>query len=104
MRLPPLLADLAVLGSNYPGINQLTSGFPTYIREVVSTAYRRRGRMAYKFEVFKDSRGEFRFRFKAPNGEIMFSGEGYKKKQSAISAIESIKKNVATADVEDQSK
>ena len=58
--------------------------------------------MAYKFEVYKDKRGEYRFRFKAPNGEIMFSGEGYKQKQSAKGAIESIKKNVAKAEVDDQ--
>jgi hypothetical protein len=34
--------------------------------------------MAYKFEVYKDKRVEVRFRFKAPNGENMFSSEGYK--------------------------
>jgi len=58
--------------------------------------------MAYKFEVYKDKKGEFRFRFKAPNGETMFSSEGYKKKQSAMSAIESIKKNTPSAEVDDQ--
>ena len=26
----------------------------------------------YKFEVYKDKAGEFRFRFKASNGETMF--------------------------------
>ena len=34
--------------------------------------------MPYKFEVYKDKKGEFRFRFKAPNGESMFGSEGYK--------------------------
>ena len=58
--------------------------------------------MPYKFEVYKDKAGEFRFRFKAPNGQTMFSGEGYKKKQGAIKAIESIKKNVNDAMVDDQ--
>ena len=58
--------------------------------------------MAYKFEVYKDKRGEFRFRFKAPNGENMFSSEGYKQKKSAMNAIESIKKNTAGAEVDDQ--
>ena len=59
--------------------------------------------MAYKFEVYKDKAGEFRFRFKAPNGESMFGGEGYKQKASAMKAIESIKKNVPDAEVDDQS-
>ena len=41
----------------------------------------------YKFEVYKDKKGEFRFRFKASNGEVMFLSEGYKAKASAMSAI-----------------
>jgi uncharacterized protein YegP (UPF0339 family) len=47
-------------------------------------------------------KGEFRFRFKAPNGENMFSSEGYKQKQSTTNAIESIKKNAPNAEVDDQ--
>ena len=57
--------------------------------------------MAYTFEVYKDNAGEFRFRFKASNGEKMFASQGYKQKQSALSAIESIKKNSPGAVVED---
>jgi uncharacterized protein YegP (UPF0339 family) len=60
--------------------------------------------MAYKFEVYKDKAGEFRFRFKAANGENMFGSEGYAQKASALSAIESIKKNAPGAEVDDQSK
>jgi uncharacterized protein YegP (UPF0339 family) len=58
--------------------------------------------MAYKFELYKDKAGEFRFRFKSPNGENMFSSEGYKAKASAVSAIESIKKNAPGASTDDQ--
>ncbi|AJD42722.1 YegP family protein [Rhizobium mongolense] len=58
----------------------------------------------YKFEVYKDKAGEFRFRFKASNGESMFNSEGYKAKASALSAIESIKKNAPDATVDDQTK
>ena len=58
----------------------------------------------YKFEVYKDKAGEFRFRFKASNGETMFLSEGYKAKASAVSAIESIKKNTPSAEVIDQTK
>lgn len=57
--------------------------------------------MAYKFEMFKDKVGEFRFRFRAPNGEVMFSSEGYKQKASAKSAIESIKTNASGAETID---
>lgn len=60
--------------------------------------------MAYKFEVFKDKTGEFRFHFKAPNGEMMFASEGYTQKASAMSAIETIKKNAAGAATDDQTR
>jgi uncharacterized protein len=56
----------------------------------------------YKFEVYKDKAGEFRFRFKANNGQSMFSSEGYTAKASAMAAIESIKKNAPGATVDDQ--
>ena len=58
--------------------------------------------MAYKFEVYKDNAGEYRFRFKASNGENMFASQGYKQKQSALSAIASIQKNAPDAVVDDQ--
>ncbi|MDO8901378.1 MAG: YegP family protein [Phenylobacterium sp.] len=59
--------------------------------------------MAYRFEIFKDKAGEFRVRFRASNGEIMFSSEGYSAKASAKKMIESIKKNAPDADVVDES-
>lgn len=52
-----------------------------------------------KFEVYTDKAGEFRFRLKASNGEIIATGEGYKAKASCIKGIESIKKNAPEADV-----
>jgi len=57
--------------------------------------------MPYKFEIRKDKAGEFRATFKAPNGEVMFSTEGYKAKASAKNAIESIQKNGPGAETDD---
>jgi uncharacterized protein YegP (UPF0339 family) len=59
--------------------------------------------MPYKFEIYKDAKSEYRFRFKVPNGKNMFGSEGYKTKPSAMKTIESIKKNAADANVDDQS-
>jgi uncharacterized protein YegP (UPF0339 family) len=59
--------------------------------------------MSGKFEVYKDKAGEFRFRLKAGNGEIIAVGEGYKTKASALSGIESVKKSAADATVVDLS-
>lgn len=55
----------------------------------------------HKFEIYKDKKGETRFRFRAGNGEVMFSSEGYKSKASAVKAVESIKKNAPEAAVDD---
>lgn len=54
-----------------------------------------------KFEVFKDHRGEFRFRLKANNGQIIATGEGYKTKAGVVNGIESIKKNAPVASIDD---
>ena len=46
-----------------------------------------------KFELYRDKAGEFRFRLKAKNGEIILTGEGYKAKASCLNGIESVRKN-----------
>ena len=52
-----------------------------------------------KFEVYKDKAGEFRFRLKARNGEIIATGEGYKAKASCFNGIDSIKRNAPDAEI-----
>ena len=52
-----------------------------------------------KFEVYTDKAGEFRFRLKARNGEIIATSEGYKAKTSCMNGIESVKKNAPEAAV-----
>ncbi len=46
-----------------------------------------------KYEIFADKKGEFRFRLKAANGEVIASSEGYTAKSSCKNGIESVKKN-----------
>lgn len=53
-----------------------------------------------KFEVYEDKAGEFRFRLKARNGEVIATSEGYKAKASCLNGVESVKKNAPEADVE----
>jgi len=52
-----------------------------------------------KFEIYKDKAGEFRFRLKAKNGEIIAASEGYVKKDSCKNGIESVRKNAPDAPV-----
>jgi uncharacterized protein YegP (UPF0339 family) len=58
--------------------------------------------MAAKFQLYKDKKGEFRFRLVASNGETIAASEGYKSKDSAKKGIESVKKNAAAAPIEDK--
>ena len=53
-----------------------------------------------KFEIYTDKAGEFRFRLKARNGEIIAVGEGYKAKASCLNGIDSIRRNAPDATVE----
>ncbi len=53
-----------------------------------------------KFEMYEDKSGEFRFRLKATNGQIIAVSEGYKTKASCENGIESVQKNAAEAEVE----
>jgi uncharacterized protein len=50
------------------------------------------------FEVYKDAKGEFRWRLKATNGlAIANSGEGYKAKADCTHAIDLIKEGASKA-------
>ena len=58
--------------------------------------------MAAKFELYKDKKGEFRFRLVASNGQTIAASEGYTSKESAKAGIESVKKNAPSAAIEDK--
>ena len=50
-----------------------------------------------KFEVYTDKAGEFRFRLKAKNGQIIIASEGYTAVKSCLNGIESVRKNAPDA-------
>ena len=52
-----------------------------------------------KFEVYTDKAGEFRFRLKATNGQVIAVSEGYKAIASCLNGFESVKKNAVDAEV-----
>lgn len=51
------------------------------------------GSMSGKFEIYKDSAGEFRFRLKAANGQNILASEGYTAKANCENGIDSVKTN-----------
>jgi len=55
--------------------------------------------MAAKFELYKDKKGEYRWKLLATNGQIIAVGEGYTTKEAAKNGIASVKKNAPAAAV-----
>ena len=60
--------------------------------------------MAAKFELYKSANGEFRWRLKSANGQIIATGgEGYTRKDGALNGIEAVKRDAPEAPIDDQS-
>ncbi len=57
-----------------------------------------------KFEVYNDKAGQFRFRLKAKNGEIIATSEGYTTKASCLNGIDSVVRNAADRKIEEDLK
>jgi uncharacterized protein YegP (UPF0339 family) len=56
-----------------------------------------------KFQLYEDRKGEYRWRLRARNGEIIAdSNEGYSSKASCKHGIDLVKEQAANAMVEDQ--
>lgn len=59
--------------------------------------------MTATFELYKDRAGEYRWRLRHENGNIIAdSGQGYASKSGAENGIESVKENAPSAPVEEQ--
>ena len=55
-----------------------------------------------KFQIFQDKSGEYRWRLKSANGQIVAtSGEGYKQKADAQKGVAIVQQLTATAAIED---
>lgn len=55
-----------------------------------------------KFELYSDASGEYRWRLKATNGQVIATGgQGYKTERSAREGIASVKKNAVEAEIEE---
>jgi uncharacterized protein YegP (UPF0339 family) len=53
----------------------------------------------FRYERFNDIRGEYRFRLKAANGEIILASEGYQSSSGRDNGIESVKANAPSAPI-----
>jgi uncharacterized protein YegP (UPF0339 family) len=59
--------------------------------------------MAGKFELYQDVGGQFRFRLKAGNGQVIASSQAYSTKKACLSGIDSVRRNATGASLDDQS-
>jgi len=55
-----------------------------------------------KFVMKKTSNNQYRFNLLASNGQVVATSETYTRKASALDTIESMRKNVASATIDDQ--
>ena len=46
-----------------------------------------------KFEVYQDTKNEYRFRLKASNGQTILASEGYAAKAGCMNGIQSVREN-----------
>ena len=58
--------------------------------------------MAGKFVLKKNAKGKFHFNLVATNGQVIATSETYEAKPSALKGIESVRKNAADAELDDQ--
>jgi hypothetical protein len=55
-----------------------------------------------RFVLKRGSTGKYHFNLVAANGQVIATSEAYEQKSSALEGIESVRKNAAVAEVDDQ--
>ena len=55
--------------------------------------------MATKFEIYQDPKGEYRFRLKSGNGEVVATGESYPTMAGARAGVAAVQRAAATATI-----
>jgi len=59
--------------------------------------------MPARFEVYKDGKGEYRWRLRAGNGQVIATGgEGYSTKANAHGGIKAVQRDAPSAAIEDE--
>ena len=74
------------------------------LNKVLGVESKKRERVPAKFELYKDTGGQYRFRLIAPNNEIIAVGEAYKSKGACMKGIESVRTNALMAQIIDRTK
>ena len=83
----------AEIDLNAEGAEQVAEFFSVLYKRIARVASGEDEKMVKPgtFEMFEDGKGEYRFRMKSANGQVIAVSEGYKKKEACIKGIESVK-------------
>lgn len=57
--------------------------------------------MSYSFEICRDKAGDYRARFRAPHGQILFTTDGRPTKAAIQGVIESLVRHAGEAEIDD---
>ncbi|MBQ7004237.1 MAG: YegP family protein [Oscillospiraceae bacterium] len=96
---------IAIGGEVYSSLDSCKNGCESVMKNAPEAALEDQTVEGYvtekhpKFELYTDKAGEFRFRLKAKNGQIIAASEGYTAKASCKNGIESVRKNSVDAPV-----
>ncbi len=96
---------IAIGGEVYSSLDSCKNGCESVMKNAPEAALEDQTVEGYvtekhpKFELYTDKAGEFRFRLKAKNGQIIAASEGYTAKASCKNGIESVRKNAVDAPV-----
>jgi uncharacterized protein YegP (UPF0339 family) len=96
-----LLIPIALLAGLIPQVLAAPSAAPLLVQAPTRQEPKVSGR-GLKFETYTDAKGEYRWRLKSSNGQVIAtSGQGYKDKRDCENAIDVIKRGAQGAKVEE---
>ena len=96
MRLQTVLVLSVLLVGFVPRVRSTWGSSQRVVLAGTSQGAKASGR-ALKFETYTDAKGQYRWRLRAGNGQVIAtSGQGYKDKRDRANAIERIKKDAKT--------
>lgn len=95
-RITAAVAEEAELELKPEAAEQTADFFDTLYRRLAATASGEDAKPG-TFELYTDSAGEYRFRLKAANGEIIAASEGYTRKDTCLKGVESVKHSAPDA-------
>jgi uncharacterized protein YegP (UPF0339 family) len=88
-----LLIPIALLAGLIPQVLAAPSAAPLLVQAPTRQEPKVSGR-GLKFETYTDAKGEYRWRLKSSNGQVIAtSGQGYKDKRDRANAIQRIRKD-----------